>query len=285
MSGKQRLLNPMADVFVRYLLGSEDHKDILIDFLNAVFAQKGYELVVEIEILNPFNLRSARENKESILDVKAKDSRGRWINIEIQIDRDGSYANRSLYYWARSYTRQLGSGEGYDTLNPAICINLLGFEIFPELPGYHSCFQVTEVDRPEYVMSEHLQIHFIELPKNQLESTDEVQNALDRWCYYFEHEGSIEEESMKVLLRENEAIRKAHKVYREFTANAELMDIAEAREKWRKDVNTRLASAEQRGREQARREDARKMLDRGFSITDIADITGLSDQEIRALTE
>ena len=70
MSGKQRLLNPMADVFVRYLLGSEDHKDILIDFLNAVFAQK--------------------------------------------------------------------------------------------------------VDRPEYVMSEHLQIHFIELPKNQLESTDEI---------------------------------------------------------------------------------------------------------------
>ena len=90
---------------------------------------------------------------------------------------------------------------------------------------------------------------------------------------------------MKVLLNENEAIRKAHKVYRDFTANAELMDIAEAREKWRKDVNTRLASAEQRGREQARREDARKMLDRGFSITDIADITGLSDQEIRALTE
>lgn len=285
MSAKQRLLNPMADVFVRYLLGSEGHKDILIDFLNAVFAQKGYELVVEIQILNPFNLRSARENKESILDVKAKDSRGRWINIEIQIDRDGSYANRSLYYWARSYTRQLGSGEGYDTLNPAICINLLGFEIFPELPGYHSCFQVTEVDRPEYVMSEHLQIHFIELPKNQLESTDEVKDALDRWCYYFEHEGSIEEETMKVLLRENEAISKAHRVYREFTADAELMDIAEAREKWRKDVNTRLASAEQRGREQARREDARKMLDRGFSITDIADITGLSDQEIRALTE
>lgn len=285
MSGKQRPLNPMADVFVRYLLGSEDHKDILIDFLNAVFAQKGHELVVEIEILNPFNLRSAHESKESILDVKAKDSRGRWINIEIQIDRDGSYAARSLYYWARGYAGQLGSGEGYDTLNPAICINLLGFEIFPELPGYHSCFQVTEVDRPEYVLSEHLQIHFIELPKNQLESSEEVQDALDRWCYYFEHEGSIEEEKMKVLLNENEAIRKAHRIYREFTADRELMDMAEAREKWLKDVNTRLASAEQRGREQARQEDARKMLDEGFELATISRITGLSEGQIRALTE
>ena len=36
MSEKIRPLNPMADVFVRYLLGSEENKDILIDFINAV---------------------------------------------------------------------------------------------------------------------------------------------------------------------------------------------------------------------------------------------------------
>lgn len=160
---------------------------------------------------------------------------------------------------------------------------------------------MTEIDRPEYVLSEHLQIHFIELPKNQLESAAEVQDALDRWCYYFEHEGSVEEEDMTVLLKENQTLGKAHRVYRDFTADAELMDMAEAREKWLKDVNTRVLSAEKRGKEeglqqgmqqgmqqgiqQARREDARKMLDRGFSITDIADITGLSEQEIRALAD
>ncbi|WP_041397074.1 Rpn family recombination-promoting nuclease/putative transposase [Spirochaeta africana] len=170
-------------------------------------------------------------------------------------------------------------------LNPAVCINLLDFEIFPQLPGYHSCFQVTEVDQPEYVLSEHLQIHFIELPKNQLESTADVKSRLDTWCYYFENEGSVEEDEMTVLLKENDALGKAHRVYRDFTANAELMDMAEAREKWLKDVNSKLQNAEQRGMQQARREDARKMLDRGFSITDIADITGLSEKEIRELSE
>jgi len=85
-----RPLNPLADIFVRYLLRSEDHKNILISFLNAVFSHKGHDLVVEIEILNPFNLKSLQETKESILDVKAKDSTGRWINIEIQVDNDGS---------------------------------------------------------------------------------------------------------------------------------------------------------------------------------------------------
>ncbi len=89
---------------------------------------------------------------------------------------------------------------------------------------------------------------------------------------------------MTVLLDENKAIRKAHKVYRDFTADAELMDMAEAREKWLKDVNTRLASAERQGMQKNARETARRMLDRDMNIADIADITGLSEDEIRTLT-
>ena len=34
-----------------------------------------------------------------------------------------------------------------------------------------------------------------------------------------------------------------------------------------------------------RREDARKMLKRGFPVADIADITGLSEQEINSLRQ
>ncbi|THB62676.1 MAG: Rpn family recombination-promoting nuclease/putative transposase [Spirochaetaceae bacterium] len=276
---KVRPLNPMADIFVRYLLGSEENTDILIDFINAVFSQKGHDLVVEIQLLNPFNLRTIRESKESILDVKAKDSKNRWINIEIQIAPDASYANRSLYYWAKSYAGQLKTGDAYGNLNPAVCINLMDFEIFPQLPGYHSCFQITEVDAPEYVLSEHLQIHFIELPKNQLDGIRSVKNQLDAWCYYFENEGSKEDNDMTVLLKDNPAIQKAHKIYHNFTANDELMDMAEAREKWQRDVDTRLKSAKKEGKKEA----ARKMIDEGFEIEVIARITGLSEEEIRDL--
>ncbi|POR03286.1 hypothetical protein AU468_05360 [Alkalispirochaeta sphaeroplastigenens] len=111
-----------------------------------------------------------------------------------------------------------------------------------------------------------------------------MKDKLDTWCYYFEHEGSVKEEDMTVLLKDNPALGKAHRVYRAFTADDELMDIAEAREKWQRDVSSRLRSAEQRGKEegiqQKAREDALKMLKRGFPVSDIADITGLSGQEI-----
>ena len=85
----------------------------------------------------------------------------------------------TLYYWAKNYSDQLKSGTYYSDLAPTICINLLDFEIFPQLPGYHSCFQITEMDAPEFVLSEHLQIHFIELPKNILSSVTQVKNKLE----------------------------------------------------------------------------------------------------------
>ncbi|AHC16503.1 hypothetical protein L21SP2_3163 [Salinispira pacifica] len=114
----------MADVFVRYLLGSESNKDILIDFLNAVFSHKGHELVVDLEIRNPFNLTTIQESKESILDIKAKDRNGRWINVEVQVSHEPSYAARSLYYWAKSYTDQLSRATStriYPHLSASIC--------------------------------------------------------------------------------------------------------------------------------------------------------------------
>jgi len=94
----------------------------------------------------------------------------------------------------------------------------------------------------------------------------------------------VEESEMTVLLDENKAIRKAHEVYREFTADAELMDMVEAREKWLKDVNTRLASAERQGMQKNARETARRMIDEGFEAATISRITGLSEDEIRTLT-
>ena len=92
----ERILNPLSDIFIRYLLGSEKNKDILIDFINAVFEEKGFPLVKSLEIRNPFNKSEALMLKESILDIKARDKTGRVINIEVQIAEEESFAARSV---------------------------------------------------------------------------------------------------------------------------------------------------------------------------------------------
>ena len=69
----ERLVNPTSDFFVRYLLGQEENKSVLLDFINAVLTDSGFKPAVDLTIENPFNLKSYMSDKESILDVKAID--------------------------------------------------------------------------------------------------------------------------------------------------------------------------------------------------------------------
>ena len=36
------------------------------------------------------------------------------INVEVQVNNYGAFAERSLYYWAQRYGTQLKKGQGYD---------------------------------------------------------------------------------------------------------------------------------------------------------------------------
>ena len=48
------LLSPKVDFIFKQIFGSEENKDILISFLNAVFEDSGQPLIVNVELLNPF---------------------------------------------------------------------------------------------------------------------------------------------------------------------------------------------------------------------------------------
>jgi hypothetical protein len=45
---------------------------------------------------------------------------------------------------------------------------------------------------------------------------------------------------MKILIQEDREIKKAHKVYNDFTQNDEMIELYEAREKYKKDYNSMI---------------------------------------------
>ena len=53
------------------------------------------------------------------------------FTIEVQLLDKQDFARRSLYYWAKTYVAQLGTGSQYSELNPTIGINFPGFPIVP----------------------------------------------------------------------------------------------------------------------------------------------------------
>ena len=95
-----------------------------------------------MEIKNPHNAKTFKDDKLSILDIKAKGSNNKWYCIEMQIMDQEYYDDRALYYWSKVYNAQLVSGINYDNLQKTIAINFLNFDCLDE-EYYHNTYNST----------------------------------------------------------------------------------------------------------------------------------------------
>ena len=274
--------DPLSDIFFRYLFGSEQNKDILISFLNAVHEDSGFPEIKDVTVLDPFNLKPSTTAKLSVLDVKAVDETGRHYDIEVQIAGSETFKARSLYYWSKLYSDQLETGDRYKRLEPVVFIGVLNFVLFPESPREHLCFMAREKDEPEYVLSDHFLMHFLEIPKLE---TDRFDNKLKKWLAFLKYEGK-EAEKMKILLSDDD-INKAHWEYEKFTRNDEMKELYDAHEKFLHDKASWIGNAEEKGVKkgvkQNREDTVKRMKEKGLEIQLIEEITGLTKEEIEKL--
>ncbi len=276
-----RYIDPTADIFIIYLLGSPENNLILLDFINSVLSDSGFERIVDVEVKNPFNIKTFSYDKMSILDVKATDENDRVYDIEVQTYGNEIFVNRSIYYWARNYSNQIVEGDNYVELKPVICINLLKFKLFDEIDKIHTCFIPFEKDNKNIPLTDHFQIHFIELPK--FSEKIKIEESLFDWLLFFKNENDVEEDYMETLLERNKIIKKAHEKYKVFTQDEKLRDLYEARLKYQRDQSTLIEVAEKKGKIEGKVESSKKMKEDGVSFELISKYTGLSIEEIERL--
>lgn len=286
-----------SDVVFKYIFGNAGSENILRAFLSAVQTDAGFPAVAEVRIENPFNLQDFSDDKLSVVDVRAIDVNGVAYTIEIQATRQQAFLQRALYYWARTYYRQLTTTDTYDRLCPAVGVNILDYTMYRDRPHAHTAFVLTALDDPALRMTDNLVIHTIELPKTGKPST-----SLDRWSYYLKQRGSKNAMDDLILLktmRDDPEIEDAEARYREFLANPELEERYLARQKFLRDQATYRKEAREEGLEEGRQEGrriglqegrreeavqiARRMRTRGMDESIVADVTGLTMEEIRGL--
>jgi predicted transposase/invertase (TIGR01784 family) len=235
-------LNPRVDFAFKKLFGSEENKDILISFINSVLDKD--EQIKDLILKNPYNSKNFKNDKLSILDVKAVDEKGIWYNIEMQITDQDYYDKRALYYWARLYTGQLESGINYDKLEKTIVINVLNFNCLAE-EDYHNIYKLFNSKSKEELI-DHLEIHFIELEKYN-KDLSEIQTALDGWTEFLKRAHEYNKDQIPSQLAEVESIEKAIKVLDTMYLNEDERELYEARLKWLRDEEMALKKAERKG--------------------------------------
>ncbi len=87
-------INPKVDLVFKKLFGSEENKDLLKSLVNSLLPES--QQAVEIHLKNPYNLADYIDGKLSILDIKAVDGKGKWYDIEMQVEGQGYYGQRAM---------------------------------------------------------------------------------------------------------------------------------------------------------------------------------------------
>ncbi|MBN1648185.1 MAG: PD-(D/E)XK nuclease family transposase [Spirochaetales bacterium] len=72
------------DCLLKYIFGNPGNTGILISLVNSVLKDSGHSAIKSARIENPFNIKEFKDDKESVIDIRAKDETGRIYNIEIQ---------------------------------------------------------------------------------------------------------------------------------------------------------------------------------------------------------
>ena len=270
-----RKVKPLNDFIFKKVFGEKGNEDILISFINAVLKRTKKEKIVELEIID--NKQLTKElilDKTWIIDVRAKTSKGENIDIEVQLTDQGNMDKRTLFYWGKMYLENIKQGQDYTSLEKVITINILDFE-FLGTESYQSSFHLWEDIEKDYMLTDVVEIHFLELPKfRKKKDKDYRENAIERWLMFLEKD--TPETTLKELMSLDTAIEKAEQKIEYLSSDEEAMRIYYERERSLHERANMISSAEERGDLNRAKIAIRNMLSKGMSKELISEMLEVS---------
>jgi predicted transposase/invertase (TIGR01784 family) len=277
-------INPKTDFAFKKIFGSEQSKDILISFLDAILYQNT-SAIADLEILDPYQAPRIKGIKESFLDVKAMLQNGLTVIIEMQVLNVLGFDKRVLYNAAKAFSIQLNVGEDYAMLNPIIGLTITDFEMFPNSPKVISSFALREKEEMTSY-SDDIELVFVELPKFQKE-LDGLTDLTDKWIYFLKNASNLQ--SVPSTMQSESALNHAFTIAEQSRLTKDELEILEKREMFLHDNRNAIRYAEQKGRQEGRQEEKQFMaialLKKGIPIDLIAETSGLSIEILQKLQQ
>ena len=184
-----------------------------------------------------------------MLDIRARDAAGRWLNIEMQVSVFPGLLQRLAYYVCALYVDQLQTGQNYALLRPAISICLLNQVLFPDIPVPHHRFRLIDSEHHRELPGA-IEVHTVELTKYNLEEvTIPTASAIEQWAFFFLRADRYEAARLRELLP-GSAFHRAIRAVETIAAKTEDRQMYDQREKAQRDYQWALDSAREEGREQ-----------------------------------
>ena len=235
----KEIVKPKTDVVFKIMFTRKDNEKLLKHFISDILDIK-YDSITNIIVENTEITPDEIDGKFTRFDLKLTVDE-KLINVEVQVNNYGAFAERSLYYWAQRYGTQLKKGQGYDEIRPTISINIVDFKMF-ETDSFASTYTMADLEHNK-ILTDTCAIHFFELPK-----LDKKIDSGDRKKLWMQLINSESEGDLNMLRQSNvESIREATDVIFRLSDEKDVKDMAERREDALRTEKTALNTARKEG--------------------------------------
>lgn len=284
------------DWAVKRLLRQKANFGVLEGFLTVLLGEQ----VTILELLESESNQQTVDDKFNRVDIKALNSKGEIIIVEIQNTRELYYLERILYGVAKAITEHISLGDRYYEVKKIYSISILYFDIGKGddylyhgqniFVGVHTGdrLEVTTKEKdaivhklPAQVFPEYFLIRVNEFNKVAV-------TPLEEWIEYLKT-GTIRpdtqvpglEEARQKLIYHNMSAAERHAYDEHLSAMMIQNDVLDGA-KLEGRMEGRM-EGKMEGRMEERISNARKMKAKGLDTAVISDITGLSNEEIDGL--
>ena len=287
-----KFINPFTDWGFKHIFGRDISKDLLIDFLNGLFA--GKMRITNLNFCNTEQIPETNDDRNIVFDLFCTTDNGEKFIVEMQNRSQTYFIDRAIFYTSRAISNQGPVGEWDYHLTPVITVCFMNFVAFGKEKGesrgrkkeYDAPFRVDMILADEKTgkrLSDKMHFSFLQLPVFQKEE-DECENDFERWIYIL---NNMETFQRMPFLAQNAVFRKL----------AEISDISalskEEHKKYDESIkryrdtmaviNSAVKEGRAEGRAEERAEIALNLFKLGVSIANIVASTGLTEEELAQL--
>ena len=311
-----KYLDPRADLTFKKIFG--EHKHLVISLLNAMLPLKEDEQVESIEYWPAEKVPDRMQaEKDSIVDVCCKDNKKREFIVEMQMTWTDSFKKRVLLNASKAYVAQSKKGDDYELLQPVYALNFVNENFMDDVDDYYHYFHLVH-DKYTNQVIDGLHLIFVELKKFKPQTFSEKKMQV-LWLRFLTEINDDTREVPAELL-ENAEVSEALEIveraafddgemraYDKFWDNVSIQKtldnarkreieaanaakreaekaVAEAKAETEKaKEETEKAKEETEKAKEKMLDAARKMKAKGYALEDIAEITGLTVEQIGAL--
>lgn len=281
----EKYINPFTDYGFKRLFGEEPNKDLLLDFLNELLKEEQGE-IKNLTYLKTEQLGTTEADRKAIFDLYCENEKGEKFIVELQKTKQNFFKDRSIYYSTFPIREQAQKADWNYELKSVYTIGILDF-VFDsdknERDKYRYNVKLTELETKK-VFYDKLTFIYLEMPKFN-KTIDELTTRFEKWLYVIRNLNKLERIPDK--LRES--------IFEKLFASAEIAKFTpeEVRSyedslKYYRDLKNSLDTAREEGVIEGMEKGMEKGIEKvvlnaikmGKSITEIIDLTGLTNQQI-----